>query len=509
MARQRAQTIHSAGTASETATDFMSAGTAAKELGVTSATLRRWLKEGRLQGIKVGKQWRFRRGDLGSILSKPREEAAAAAPPEPALFKRWQRQLDELLKKNGLSAKEVAQEVKAIEDEFEKPDKGDPCARSIGRRILLNAVQCEASDLHFEPFSDGVHVRHRLDGVLVPVVELPREIGIPVVKEVVRWAALDPKERRAMDGCFMTRVKGRDIDARVSVMPAHWGHSVTFRIFDKSIGPLDLAEIGFQPEQLERYRRIIHGPRGLVLVTAPASSGKTTTIYASLRDLAGPRVKIMTAEDPIEYSFDWMSQCQINPDLGFGYAQAARVMLRSAPNVMFIGEARDAEIAELLCRAALTGHIVFSTSHTNSAPDAVARLLKMGVRPEIISAGLRCVVAQRLVRLTCRHCKVTYRPEPETLSVLGLTGEDRERKFYHGKGCDLCFNIGYRGLRPAFEVMELDQGLRAVVESGDVERIPEAARASGWRPLQQSALSMLFAGDTTAEELIAQGIFPS
>ena len=485
--------------------ELMGTAKAAEELGVSQATLRRWLKEGRVQGVKVGKQWRFRRSDLGQVVDV-QEAPAAPAPPPPDSdsIARCERQIDKLLKERGIGKAELDKELTRLDrDTARSVPESDPDARRILLKLLINAVHFQVSDLHIEPMAESLKIRQRIDGLLMEVVDMPKGVARAFVDEVKRWSKLDVNERRrTQDGRICLETGGRVVDARISTMPSIHGEVVTLRILDRQAVALDLARLGFEPDQLERYQRLIHSPNRSILVTGPAGCGKTTTVYASLVALNTADRKIMTAEDPVEYDIGGIIQTPVNETVGMGFSRIAVGMLRQAPNIMFVGEVRDRETAEIVLQAGLTGHLVFSALHTQDTIAAITRLLALGVRPFLVSSGLRGIVGQRLVRLICPHCKAPYQESPEWLDTLQLTGADRKRTFYYGKGCKQCALLGYRGRVAVYEVLELTRDVAEAAMTGGRNTIIEAARASGWRPLREVALDKLFRGETTFEELV-------
>lgn len=482
---------------------------AARILGVTPSTLRRWIREGRIESRRVGKKWRVRRSDLGKVV-QVREAGPVAPPVAPAVARKSEEAIDALLKKIGLTKSQITKLTKGVESEVSaRLDDSDPEARRLLAKYLLYAVHAVSSDLHVEPMAGSVKVRFRVDGCLYEAPPLPRELARPLLDEIMRWSGLSLSERRRpQDGRFLLEVGGRDIDFRISTMPTIHGNVAAMRLLDRRVMLTPIDRLGFEPEQLERYRDIIHRPNGLILVAGPTGTGKTTTLYASLSELNDPSRKILTAEDPVEYALDGIDQSPIDESIGFGFGQAARSMLRQAPNIMFIGEIRGTETGQLLCQAALTGHLVFSTLHTGDAVSAITRLLDIGVKPVLLSSALLCVVAQRLVRLICPHCKTQHRPKAGDLDVLGLKGKDRRRTFYHGKGCKRCNLTGYRGRTAIYELLELGREVGAAIMNQQRGRLLDAARSAGYRPMREVALDKLFRGETTIEEVVRETCIP-
>ena len=488
--------------------ELIGTAAAAQELGVSQATLRRWLKEGRVEGRKVGKQWRFRRGDLGSVVDV--QETSSAAPVPRAAVNRSERAIDALLAGRGMAKARIRKLANEIQADVRGHAKDShPAFRRLVAKLLLNAVHAAASDLHIEPMTGSVKVRQRIDGVLTEVAELPLEVAEPLIDEIKRWTALDPQEKsRSQDGRAGFKVEGREIDFRINALPTIHGQVVAMRILDRQAALLPMNRLGFEPHEFERYQEIIQRPNGLVLVTGPTGSGKTTTLYATLCELNDVKRKIMTAEDPVELTFEGMAQTPIRPDIGMGFSQVTRAMLRQAPNIIFVGEIRDAETGGLLCQAALTGHLVFSTLHTDDAISAPIRMIDIGVKPFLIGSSVQCVVAQRLVRLICKDCKRKYRPKAKELDSLGLKGSDRKRAFHRGKGCKQCGSSGYKGRTAVYELLEFTRDVQQALHKNDPDELAEAAGISGWRPLREVALDKLFRGETSIEEVVRETCIP-
>ena len=319
--------------------------------------------------------------------------------------------------------------------------------RKLINLVLLQAIKDKASDIHFEPFEDEFKMRYRIDGVLYEMMPPPSHIAPAISSRLKVMANLDIAERRVpQDGRIELSVNNQPIDLRVSVLPTMFGESVVMRVLDRSNVSLDLDKLGMRDDDLHTTRQLIHKPNGIVICTGPTGSGKTTTLYSALRELNDPSSKLITAEDPVEYDIDGIVQCQIKSDIELTFARILRSMLRQDPDIILVGEIRDKETAEISVQASLTGHLVFSTLHTNDAPSAIARLLDLGLEPFLVTATLEGIVAQRLVRKLCANCKTEYTPSLEQLMELELRPEDVEgRKFWYGKGCENCNNTGYRG----------------------------------------------------------------
>ena len=320
-------------------------------------------------------------------------------------------------------------------------------------------------------------------------------------------ASLDIAERRVpQDGRIELLVERRPVDLRVSVLPTIFGESVVLRVLDRAQVNLDIAQIGMREDDLNILRQLLTKPHGIIIVTGPTGSGKTTTLYSALRELNTVEVKILTSEDPVEYDIDGMVQCQVKPDIGLTFARCLRSFLRQDPDIILIGEIRDLETAQIAVQASLTGHLVFSTLHTNDAPSSIARLLDLGMEPFLVTATLEAVVAQRLVRKICDNCKEEYEPTEAQLIRLGLRPEDvAGRTFFYGKGCEYCNHTGYRGRRGIFETMILDDDLRELImKHTSTALLRKEARKRGMRTLREAGLLTLFDGVTTIEEIVKE-----
>jgi len=373
--------------------------------------------------------------------------------------------------------------------------------------VLLQAIRDKASDIHFEPFEDEFKMRYRIDGVLYEMVPPPRYIAMAISSRIKVMANLDIAERRLpQDGRIELVVEGNPIDLRVAVLPTMFGESVVMRVLDRSNVQLDLEKVGLREDDLAVMDQLIRKPNGIIVVTGPTGSGKTTTLYAALNTLNTPDVKILTAEDPVEYDIDGLVQVQVRSEVGLTFAKALRSFLRQDPDIILIGEVRDLETAQIAVQAALTGHLVFSTLHTNDAPSSIARLLDLGLEAFLITATVEAIVAQRLVRRICRSCKEPFEPSEEMLMELGLSKEDVGGKiFYYGKGCDYCNNTGYRGRMAIYEIMVMEDAVRELImrrASTNVIRVEALKR--GMRSLRQSGLLAIDDGVTTIEEVVKE-----
>ncbi|HAU36427.1 MAG TPA: pilus assembly protein PilB [Phycisphaerales bacterium] len=381
--------------------------------------------------------------------------------------------------------------------------------KKLVNMVLLEAIRNRASDIHFEPFEEEFKMRYRIDGLLYEMLPPPRSIAVAIASRIKVMADLDIAERRLpQDGRIELVVNGSPVDLRVSVLPTMFGESVVMRVLDRSNVSLDMERLGLREDDIRVFRQLIQRPNGIVIVTGPTGSGKTTTLYSALNELNDVTVKILTAEDPVEYDIDGLIQTQINEDIGLTFARCLRSFLRQDPDIVLVGEIRDLETAEISVQASLTGHLVFTTLHTNDAPSSIARLLDLGMEPFLITATLEGIVAQRLVRLICPRCKEPFRPTEEMLMELNLTPEDvRGRTFYRGAGCDYCRKTGYSGRLGIYEIMLLDDEIRELITArSSTNVLRSASRKRGMRTLRESGMLAIYDGLTTIEEVVAQTI---
>ncbi|MEE2912544.1 MAG: ATPase, T2SS/T4P/T4SS family [Planctomycetota bacterium] len=373
--------------------------------------------------------------------------------------------------------------------------------------VLLQAIKDKASDIHFEPFEDEFKMRYRIDGVLYEMVPPPMHLALPIVSRIKIMSKLDISERRLpQDGRIELNVEGSPVDLRVSILPTMFGESVVMRVLDRSNVQLSLDRIGLRATDYERISDIIRRPNGIVVVTGPTGSGKTTTLYAALSELNEPATKILTAEDPVEYDIDGLIQCQINADQDLTFARLLRSFLRQDPDIILVGETRDLETAQIAVQASLTGHLVFTTLHTNDAPSTVLRLVDLGIETFLITATVEAIIAQRLVRRICINCKEEYAPSSEELLELKLHKEDVEgRTFFRGKGCQSCNHSGYRGRLAIFEIMEFDDSISELVLSqASTAVLRVEAQKRGMRSLRESGLLSIYDGETTIDEVVRE-----
>ena len=372
--------------------------------------------------------------------------------------------------------------------------------RKLLNMVLLLAIKDKASDIHFEPFEEEYKMRYRVDGILYELVPPPRHLAPAIASRIKVMSNLDIAERRLpQDGKIQLALGGNSVDIRVSTLPTMFGESVVLRILDRSVVQLDLRKLGMPEDTLAQWMQVIHKPNGIILVTGPTSSGKTTTLYATLNELNKIEDKIITTEEPVEYEIEGLIQVPINPDIGVTFANCLRSILRQDPDKILVGETRDLETAEISIQASLTGHIVFTTLHTNDAPSAVTRLRDMGLPTFLITATVEAMLAQRLVRKICNFCRTEFTPSPEVIMELGLTAEQAAaQKWFYGKGCDKCNNTGYKGRMGIYELAIMNDTLREmVVAEVSLDEFRNACRKYGMRTLRESGLLAINPGQTS------------
>ena len=371
--------------------------------------------------------------------------------------------------------------------------------------VLYQAVQDRASDIHFEPFEDEFKIRYRVDGALYEMAPPPRHLALPVISRLKVISGLNIAERRVpQDGRIQLPVAGRMIDFRVSTLPTQFGESVVLRVLDRSVVSLDLENIGMPDDIYQYFCEDIAKPNGIVVVTGPTGSGKTTTLYSALRRLNTVENKLLTAEEPVEYDIDGIVQVPIHEAIGVTFAKVLRAFLRQDPDIIMVGEIRDIETSEIAIQASLTGHLVFSTLHTNDAAGAVTRLIDMGVEPFLIASTLEAVLGQRLVRTICTNCKTEYQPTPEILQQLGLTEKQvGGRPFYYGAGCSYCNQTGYKGRRGIYEYLRINDPIRDLINKRKPTLvIRDKAVEMGMRTLREDGIRCILDGYTTVEEVL-------
>jgi type IV pilus assembly protein PilB len=373
--------------------------------------------------------------------------------------------------------------------------------------ILLQAIRDKASDVHLEPFEVEFKVRYRVDGVLFEVEAPPLSLAPALISRVKVMSNLDIAETRIpQDGRIELSLGGKPIDLRVSTMPTVHGESCVLRVLDRSVVSLELEKVGLRAEEQAQLEALLERPHGILLVTGPTGSGKTTTLYSCLNRLNDVETKIITVEDPIEYDLDGVVQVQVNDEIEVTYARVLRTILRQDPDILLVGEIRDKETAQIAVEAALTGHLILSTLHTNDAPSTVTRLIDIGIPPYLIVSTLEAVIAQRLVRTVCPECRVEYEPGEDVLREIGLSSaEAAGRRFAYGQGCERCNFSGHKGRRAIFEIMVMSERLRRLVLDGaPTQELRAAAVGEGMRPLRVSGQLAVLDGRTTVEEVLRE-----
>ena len=408
--------------------------------------------------------------------------------------------------------KSMEEEVEIVEERVEEETGGvedadlAPVVKLVNS-LIADAVRKRASDIHIEPYEKLLRVRFRIDGVLYEMMAPPFRMKASITSRLKIMAELDIAERRVpQDGRIKLRTLGKTIDLRVSTLPTIFGEKVVMRILDRSSLNIDLTTLGFEQRALDHFLRAVQSPYGMVLVTGPTGSGKTTTLYSALAKINTPEVNIMTAEDPVEYNIEGINQVQVHEEIGLTFAAALKAFLRQDPNIVMVGEIRDLETGSTATKAALTGHLVLSTLHTNDAPSTINRMIDMGIEPFLVASSTNLILAQRLLRRICSHCKEEVKLHPEILRELGLTEEDcANNTFYEGKGCIECNNTGYKGRQGAFEVMPVTPAVRdLILDRAPTSEILNQARAEGMLTLREDALMKLKKGLTTAEEVLKE-----
>ena len=456
----------------------------------------------------------FRAVDDLRILMGFNVEAVVAEPDE----------VDRLIQKHFSKAESMTEVVSALADDSKfagltgrgdqsidldalKEAAGSNEVMKLVNLVLLQAIKDKASDIHFEPFENEFKMRYRIDGVLYEMVPPPKQLGPAITSRVKVMANLDIAERRLpQDGRIELTLGGKPVDLRIAVLPTMHGESVVMRVLDRSNVELSLDRLGLRTDDLSTVRRLINKPNGIVVVTGPTGSGKTTTLYAALAELNTVDTKILTAEDPVEYDIDGLCQCQVNVEAETTFAKLLRSFLRQDPDIILVGEIRDLETAQIAVQASLTGHLVLSTLHTNDAPSSIVRLLDLGLEAFLLTATIEGVIAQRLVRTVCSQCKEQYTPKEEELMELALRVEDvAGKKFFRGRGCDRCHKSGYKGRMALYEIMTIDDELRELVmKAASTSVLRERARRKGMRSLREVGLLGIYEGQTTIDEVVRE-----
>jgi type IV pilus assembly protein PilB len=371
--------------------------------------------------------------------------------------------------------------------------------------ILYQAIQDRASDIHFEPFENEFKIRYRVDGALYDMSPPPRHLALPVISRLKVMANMNIAERRLpQDGRIQKHIAGRNVDLRVSTLPTQFGESLVLRVLDRSIVNLDLEALGMPDYIYNFLLETIERPNGIFIATGPTGSGKTTTLYSCLRKVNTIDSKLLTAEEPVEYDLEGIVQVPVNEAIGLTFARVLRSFLRQDPDRIMVGETRDLETAQIAIQASLTGHLVFTTLHTNDAPGAITRLIDMGVEPFLISSTLEAVLGQRLLRNICRQCRATYQPNETLLAELGISRQEiGDKQFFYGKGCDACNNTGYKGRKGIYELLKVTDPIRELInERAPTVTLKQKAVELGMVTLRQDGFRSIFAGDTTVEEVL-------
>jgi type IV pilus assembly protein PilB len=468
--------------------------------------------------VAVDKADNFRAtDDLSSLLGlKVTAQIADSQALDAALAKYYQQRdegegINELIheiQEDGFLAEFEGRNQSIDLDELKELSESNP-VRKLLNLVLMQAIRDKASDVHFEPFEKEYKMRYRIDGVLYEMVPPPKHIATAISSRIKVMANLDIAERRLpQDGRISLTVQGNPVDLRVSVLPTMFGESVVLRILDRSQLQLDVEKLGLRTNEVKILRQLIHKPNGIIIITGPTGCGKTTTLYAALSELNDIETKVITTEDPIEYDIDGVIQVQMKPDIGVTFAKCLRSILRQDPDVIMVGEIRDLETAEISAQASLTGHIVFTTLHTNDAPSSIARLLDLGIEPFLVTATLEGIVAQRLIRKICEHCKTPFEPTESQLMELGLTLNDvKGKQFYYGKGCSRCNNTGYRGRTGIFEIMTFNDEIRELIMNhASTNILRTASQRAGMKLLRDAGLAAIYDGVTTIDEVVKETI---
>ncbi|MBF0121320.1 MAG: type II secretion system ATPase GspE [Desulfobacterales bacterium] len=413
------------------------------------------------------------------------------------------------------SAEQVAQEIEEnVDDIIDKiedssdllEDESDAPIIKLVNHIICQSIRERASDIHIEPQQDNLKIRYRIDGILYDLLSPSKKIQDAMISRIKVMANMNIAEKRIpQDGRFDVRMRDQIIDLRISTIPSVFGERVVIRLLGRTGQLIKLSDFDFEPETLDKFNHIIKSPNGIILVTGPTGSGKTTTLYAMISEINTDDINIITIEDPVEYKVTGISQIQVNPKAGLTFANGLRSIVRQDPDVILIGEIRDKETAEIAVQSALTGHLVFSTLHTNDAPSAITRMVDIGIDPFLISSSVVSVIAQRLVRILCNNCKIPYVPDELNLKRVGITNKDieKEKQIYNLKGCDNCFQTGYKGRVGIYEIMEIESKLkRLICETYDSNEIKKMAIELNMKTLRQDGIKKILRGVTTINEVL-------
>ncbi|MSR31501.1 MAG: type II/IV secretion system protein [Gemmataceae bacterium] len=445
---------------------------------------------------------------LGFILNKEIIPVVAA-----------QEQIKDLLEKvypeDELESTEQLVDFSEMANEFAQAEQvrsaaisgeGDGAIIRLVNKMIQDGVEMRASDIHVEPFKERVRIRYRVDGILTERDNPPHRYLLPILSRIKIMASVDISEkRRPQDGRIKTNIAGKDYDLRLSILPSVHGQSAVMRILDRANIKVSIRDLGFADDDFARFQQLIKRPNGIFLVTGPTGSGKTTTLYSALNELNTTERKIITAEDPVEYYLPGINQVEVKHNIGLDFARIIRAMLRQAPNIILVGEIRDHETAEIAIQASLTGHLVFSTLHTNDAPSAITRMIDIGVQPFLVASSIIAIMAQRLVRTICPKCREPYTPNSAEIKGSGLSPEQiKTGKFMKGKGCSHCSRTGYRGRKGIYEMLKMDGKIRELTFKGaPAPELRKHARARGMRTLLEDGLNKALRGITTLEEVLS------
>ena len=421
--------------------------------------------------------------------------------------------IDALDRHHGVTDKKVEQMLGQMGDELDvrRAEEGgeeegdDALIIKYVTQIIQNAIAARASDIHVEPMDDHLRIRYRIDGVCLTMDPAPKRLQGPVIQRLKIMAGMQIEEkRRPQDGRIKAKIGDKRIDLRVSCLPSIYGEAFVMRILDSESLRLNLEDMGFDASDMKAYYNLIKRPNGIILVTGPTGSGKTTTLYATLNTLNTIDRKIITAEDPVEYHLNGINQCQVNHKIGLDFPRILRSMLRQAPNVILVGEIRDAETAQIAIQASLTGHLVLSTLHTNDAPNAITRLIDMGVQPFLVATSIQAVLAQRLIRVNCPKCSEKFTPDAKTLIAMNLRPEQNQHvQFSRGAGCEFCKGTGYRGRKGIFEMMVMTRQIRDLAfDKAPAGQIRKAAIANGMNTLAMDGVRKVMSGMTSPDEVV-------
>lgn len=397
----------------------------------------------------------------------------------------------------------IINEIKQTSDLLD--DTSDAPIIKLVNHMISQSVKAKASDIHIEPGQGSLKIRYRIDGILYDLIEPPKWIQSSLITRLKVMADMDIAEKRLpQDSRIEVRIGNKDIDIRISTIPTTLGERVVLRLLDKSSSLLTLSQFGIVPERLELIRKLSSMPNGIILMTGPTGSGKTTTLYAMLSQINTPDINIITVEDPVEYKLEGINQIQVNPKIGLTFAKSLRSIVRQDPDVILIGEIRDHETSAIAVQSALTGHLVLSTLHTNDSASAITRLVDIGIEPFLITSAVRAVIAQRLIRVLCNDCKEQYMPDAMALKSIGLTEDHAaQKKIFQAKGCSKCFNTGYKGRMPIFEILVLDDHHKSLIlKTSDSTKIRDLAIEQNMTTLLQDGVEKIFDGITTIEEIL-------